>query len=128
MSHLKHVVSTMPAGLDSEVGENGINFSSGQRQLLCLTRALLRRSKILVMDEPTSSVDIETDSLVLNTVRRVFKHCTTITIAHRIHTILDCDRVLVLDNGNIVEFDSPQALLNQEDSRFYGLAKSAGAM
>uniref|UniRef100_A0A2C9KCN4 ABC transporter domain-containing protein n=1 Tax=Biomphalaria glabrata TaxID=6526 RepID=A0A2C9KCN4_BIOGL len=125
MSHLKDAVSVMPQGLESEVGENGNNFSAGQRQLICLARALLRRSRILIMDEPTSSVDVETDELVLKTVQKAFKHSTTIIIAHRINTILDCDRVMVIEAGQIVEFDDPQTLLNQENSHFYQLAKSS---
>ncbi|CAG5116009.1 unnamed protein product, partial [Candidula unifasciata] len=126
MSNMKHYVSAMPAGLYSEVGENGLSLSSGQRQLLCLTRALLRRTKILVLDEPTSSVDVETDTLVQSMVRRVFRNCTTITVAHRINTILDCNRVMVLEAGSIVEYDNPQYLLQQEESHFYKLAKSDG--
>ncbi|GFR66633.1 LOW QUALITY PROTEIN: multidrug resistance-associated protein 1 [Elysia marginata] len=128
MSNLHQVVSSMPAGLESEVGENGLNLSSGQRQLLCLARALLRRSRILVLDEPTSSVDLETDRHVQTTIQRCFEDCTTLTIAHRIDTILNCDRVMVLDAGQIVEFDSPKTLLENETSWFFKMAKSAGAV
>ncbi|BFZ22961.1 hypothetical protein BsWGS_26000 [Bradybaena similaris] len=128
LSNMKHYVSAMPAGLYSEVGENGLSLSTGQRQLLCLTRALLRRTKILILDEPTSSVDAETDNLVQAMVRKVFRSCTTITIAHRINTILDCNRVMVLESGSIIEYDNPQTLLQQEGSHFYKLAKSDGAI
>jgi ATP-binding cassette subfamily C (CFTR/MRP) protein 1 len=128
LSNMKSTVTSMPAGLYSEVGENGNSFSAGQRQLLCLTRALLRRSKLLILDEPTSSVDIETDTAIQTTVKKVFRHCTTITIAHRISSILDCDRVMVLDSGSIVEFDNPRILIRDEGSFFYRLAKSDGAL
>ncbi|GFO14041.1 multidrug resistance-associated protein 1 [Plakobranchus ocellatus] len=125
MSNLHAAVSTMPAGLESEVGENGLNLSAGQRQLLCLARALLRRSRVLVLDEPTSSVDIETDRHVQTTIQKCFRNCTTLTIAHRIDTILNCDRVMVLDAGQIVEFDTPSALLEDTSSRFCEMASSA---
>ncbi|RUS86781.1 hypothetical protein EGW08_005441, partial [Elysia chlorotica] len=128
MSNLHSAVSAMPAGLESEVGESGLNLSSGQRQLLCLARALLRRSRVLVLDEPTSSVDMETDRHVQTTIQRCFRDCTTLTIAHRVDTILSCDRVMVLDAGSIVEFDSPKHLIEDENSWFYKMAKSAGAV
>eukprot|EP00850_Spirogloea_muscicola_P011143 SM000068S20575 [mRNA] locus=s68:197067:208001:- [translate_table: standard] len=101
-------------GLDSVVSENGENFSVGQRQLLCLARALLRKSKVIVMDEATAAVDGETDILIQATMRDVFRSCTVITIAHRIDTVIDCNRVLILaKGGRIAEFDSPANLLHE---------------
>uniref|UniRef100_A0A8B9K2A1 ATP-binding cassette, sub-family C (CFTR/MRP), member 2 n=1 Tax=Astyanax mexicanus TaxID=7994 RepID=A0A8B9K2A1_ASTMX len=97
----------------------------GQRQLLCLARALLRKSKILILDEATAAVDLETDDLIQTTIRREFSHCTVLTIAHRINTILDSSRVMVLDAGRIVEFGPPDVLL-QKRGHFYALAKDAG--
>uniref|UniRef100_A0A8B9K1H1 ABC-type glutathione-S-conjugate transporter n=1 Tax=Astyanax mexicanus TaxID=7994 RepID=A0A8B9K1H1_ASTMX len=103
----------------------GIKVSVGQRQLLCLARALLRKSKILILDEATAAVDLETDDLIQTTIRREFSHCTVLTIAHRINTILDSSRVMVLDAGRIVEFGPPDVLL-QKRGHFYALAKDAG--
>ncbi|WP_187788088.1 ATP-binding cassette domain-containing protein, partial [Salmonella sp. S146_54837] len=100
------------------------NFSVGQRQLFCLARAFLRKSKILVMDEATASVDMETDDIVQNIVRTAFKDRTVITIAHRVSTIMDSDRIITLDNGRMVEFDNPETLLAQEDSIFASLVNS----
>uniref|UniRef100_A0A8B9JZW7 ATP-binding cassette, sub-family C (CFTR/MRP), member 1 n=1 Tax=Astyanax mexicanus TaxID=7994 RepID=A0A8B9JZW7_ASTMX len=97
----------------------------GRRQLLCLARALLRKSKILILDEATAAVDLETDDLIQTTIRREFSHCTVLTIAHRINTILDSSRVMVLDAGRIVEFGPPDVLL-QKRGHFYALAKDAG--
>jgi len=91
-----------------------------------LARALLKHSKILVMDEATANVDFETDALIQKAIRKEFKDVTVLTIAHRINTILDCNRVLVLEAGSVVEFDTPQKLLNNEESVFYGLAREAG--
>uniref|UniRef100_A0A8B9K2E4 ATP-binding cassette, sub-family C (CFTR/MRP), member 2 n=1 Tax=Astyanax mexicanus TaxID=7994 RepID=A0A8B9K2E4_ASTMX len=104
---------------------SGIRLYVGQRQLLCLARALLRKSKILILDEATAAVDLETDDLIQTTIRREFSHCTVLTIAHRINTILDSSRVMVLDAGRIVEFGPPDVLL-QKRGHFYALAKDAG--
>lgn len=101
----------MAGGLDAEISEGGGNLSTGQRQLLCMARALLRRTKILVLDEATSNVDSSTDQLIQSTIRTAFKDCTVLTIAHRLNTIIDSDRIMVLDAGNLVEFDTPAALL-----------------
>jgi len=101
----------MEGGLDAQISEGGGNMSTGQRQLLCMARALLRRTKILVLDEATSNVDSGTDQLIQTTIRSAFKDCTVLTIAHRLHTIIDSDRIMVLDAGRLVEFDSPATLL-----------------
>ncbi|XP_070288640.1 ATP-binding cassette sub-family C member 2 [Myotis yumanensis] len=123
--HLKSFVANLPLGLSHELAEAGDNLSIGQKQLLCLARALLRKSKILIMDEATAAVDLETDQLIQITIRKEFSHCTAITIAHRLHTIMDSDKVMVLDNGKIVEFGSPEELL-AKPGPFYFMAKEAG--
>ena len=97
--------------------------SVGQRQLICLVRALLRKTKILVLDEATAAIDHNTDDLIQKTIRKSFYDCTVLTIAHRINTIMDSDRVMVLDKGEIVEFDKPLTLLNNKQSKFYLLSK-----
>jgi len=121
--HLKKKIEELPDQLDSNVAEYGDNFSTGQKQLLCLARAILRKSKILIMDEATASVDMETDALIQQTIRKEFVNNTVLTIAHRIHTILDYDRVMVLNEGLIAEFDSPANLLENASSLFSNLAK-----
>ncbi|KAM6956767.1 ATP-binding cassette sub-family C member 2 [Aplochiton taeniatus] len=125
LSHLKEYARGLPEGLQHEVSEGGENLSVGQRQLLCLARALLRKSRILVLDEATAAVDLETDDLIQTTIRAEFSHCTVLTIAHRLHTILDSSRVMVLDAGKIVEFDTPSNLLAKQ-GHFYAMAKDAG--
>ena len=126
LSHLESFVSTLPQGLHYSIAEGGSNLSVGQKQLVCLSRALLRKTKILVMDEATAAVDLETDDLIQNTIRAEFRDCTVLTIAHRINTIMDNNRVMVMDQGKIVEFDSPNNLLESEDSIFYSMAKESG--
>lgn len=116
----------LPAGLNHEVTEGGENLSVGQRQLICLGRALLRKTKVLILDEATAAVDLETDDLIQRTIRTEFTDCTVLTIAHRLNTILDSDRVIVLDKGKIIEFDSPANLLQTKNSAFYNMAKDAG--
>nr|XP_037285358.1 multidrug resistance-associated protein 1-like isoform X2 [Rhipicephalus microplus] len=125
-AHLKDFVATQDAGLDYEVLEGGENLSAGQRQLVCLTRALLRKSKVLVLDEATSSVDMATDHLIKDTIHREFSSTTMITIAHRLHTIMDCDRIIVLSGGEIVEQGTPAELVQKEDGLFLSMAKDAG--
>lgn len=110
---LKKVILGLDGGLDAKVSEGGQNFSVGQRQLICLARAILRRSRILVLDEATANVDPETDQFIQKTIRELFRHCTVITIAHRLNTIMDSDRVLVLDSGEVREFDEPHILLTK---------------
>lgn len=118
--HLSSVVQRI-GGLDAEVGERGKSFSVGQRQLLCLARALLTQAKILCIDEATASVDQRTDKLLQQTIRETFKDKTVLTIAHRINTIMDCDRVLVMHAGKVVEFNTPAALCQTDHSIFQRL-------
>ncbi|RXK42573.1 metal resistance protein ycf1 [Tremella mesenterica] len=123
----EHVMTKMGGTLDAEVTEGGGNLSSGQRQLICFARALLRRTKILVLDEATSSIDLETDEAVQQILRGPdFKGVTTITIAHRINTIMDSDKVLVMSEGRVSEYDTPEKLLENPNSVFYSLVNEAG--
>nr|GFB84423.1 putative ABC transporter C family member 15 [Tanacetum cinerariifolium] len=104
--------------LDTPVAEDGENWSVGQRQLVCLARALLQKRRILVLDEATASIDTETDNVMQKMIREETSRCTVITIAHRIPTIVDSDLVLVLDQGEIAEYDSPQRLQHDGSSAF----------
>ncbi|KAF9319799.1 Canalicular multispecific organic anion transporter 2 [Podila horticola] len=125
-AHLKKYISSMPGGLSYEVTQNGENFSVGQRSLICLARALLRKTKILVLDEATAAVDVETDELIQKTIRSEFADRTILTIAHRIKTVMDSDKILVLEKGRVQEYESPATLLQRADSLFYNLAQQAG--
>lgn len=109
-----------------QIAEGGCNFSVGQRQLICLGRAILRKNKVLVLDEATANVDHETDSLIQKTIREKFANCTVLTIAHRLHTVMDSDRILVLDAGEINEFDEPYILLSNEASALSQLVETTG--
>ncbi|XP_030554771.1 probable multidrug resistance-associated protein lethal(2)03659 [Drosophila novamexicana] len=125
--HLKDEIGEMPMGLQSNISEGGSNFSVGQRQLVCLARAILRENRILVMDEATANVDPQTDALIQTTIRNKFKECTVLTIAHRLHTIMDSDKVLVLDAGQVVEFGAPYELLTTSKSNvFHGMVMQTG--
>lgn len=121
-------VAVYPQGLDEAVAEGGANFSVGQRQLFCIARALLRNSKVLLLDEATASIDRETDRIIQKMIRTAFGADTTIlTIAHRLNTIADFDRILVLDGGRLVEYGAPAALLAAEGGAFWQLASATGA-
>ena len=123
---LRDWLSCLSGGLDHEVSEGGSNLSLGERQLVCLARALLRRTRILVLDEATAAVDPQTDALMQRVIQSHCSNCTLITIAHRIHTILHSDRILVMDDGRVSELDSPQALMRRPDSLFRRLCLDAG--
>ncbi|CAF1237427.1 unnamed protein product [Adineta steineri] len=117
----------MSNGLDSLVSENGCNLSVGQKQLICLARAILKQTKILVIDEATANVDDATDELIQQAIRDKFKECTVLTIAHRLRTVIDSDRILVLSNGEVVEFDTPSSLLANSNSYFTSLVQQTGS-
>jgi ABC-type multidrug transport system fused ATPase/permease subunit len=123
---LKGVVEAMPGKLDAAVSEFGENLSVGQRQLLCLARVLLRRCRIVLLDEATSSVDFATDQLMQASIRSSFGHCTILTIAHRLNTVINSDKVLVMDGGLAAEFDHPHVLLSRPDSAFSALVEEMG--
>jgi ABC-type multidrug transport system fused ATPase/permease subunit len=115
---LKTHLLSLPDKLEHIVSEGGENFSQGQRQLLCIARVLLRKPRVVVMDEATSSIDNDTDASIQEMITTCFAQCTVLTIAHRLHTIINSDRVMVLQEGRIVEFDKPDMLLQIPDGYF----------
>eukprot|EP00727_Mastigamoeba_balamuthi_P001146 m51a1_g11028 putative multidrug resistance-associated protein 5-like (1011) ;mRNA; f:416046-422054 len=123
---LKEHVLSLPEKLDSRVLENGENFSTGQRQLICMARAILRNARILILDEATASVDMHTDILIQKMLRSFFAGCTVFTIAHRLHTIMDSSRVMVISEGALAEFDAPTALLAREGGLFAAMVHATG--
>jgi len=123
--NLKSFVQTLPDKLQTEVVENGDNFSLGQKQLISLVRVILRKSKILILDEATVSLDLETDEKIQLTVRKEFADSTVLTIAHRLDTIIDSDRVMVLSKGELKEMDRPDVLLANPNSMFSQLVESS---
>ncbi|KAL3281370.1 hypothetical protein HHI36_004580 [Cryptolaemus montrouzieri] len=123
---LKEAVDDLTSGLNSKVSEGGTNFSIGQRQLFCLARAILRNNRILVLDEATANVDPQTDGLIQATIRQKFAECTVLTIAHRLHTVMDSDKVLVMDAGRVKELDHPFILLQNKEGVFYGMVQQTG--
>ncbi|PNF34547.1 hypothetical protein B7P43_G10751 [Cryptotermes secundus] len=123
---LKQVVDELPAGLSHKVSEGGSNFSVGQRQLLCLARAIIRNNKILVLDEATANVDPQTDELIQGTIRHNFADCTVLTVAHRLHTVMDSDHILVMDAGSVMECDHPYVLLKNRSSFLSKMVQQTG--
>ena len=114
-----YIIDNNPNGLDQIISENGNNLSIGEKQLICITRAILRKSKIIIMDEATASIDYKTEEIIQHAINELLKNSTVITIAHRIKTILNSDKIIVLENGNVVEYDSPKKLLSNKNSFFY---------
>uniref|UniRef100_A0A8C3ETQ4 ABC-type glutathione-S-conjugate transporter n=1 Tax=Corvus moneduloides TaxID=1196302 RepID=A0A8C3ETQ4_CORMO len=125
LTQLKNFVADLPEQLEYKCTDQGENLSTGQKQLVCLARALLRKATILVLDEATAAVDVETDVQIQSMLRTEFRDSTVLTITHRVNTLLDCDRILVLENGRIAEFDTPEHLIAQK-GLFYRLMEESG--
>ena len=125
--NLKPAISKLQDGLESKVDANGENFSTGQRQLVCLARAMLRNPRVLVMDEATANVDMVSDELIQKALRQDFKESTIFTIAHRLNTVMDYDKILVLDKGEISEYDTPNNLLLKETGLFVDMVNQTGS-
>uniref|UniRef100_A0A8D1U829 Multidrug resistance-associated protein 4 n=1 Tax=Sus scrofa TaxID=9823 RepID=A0A8D1U829_PIG len=123
---LKEAVEDLPGKMDTELAESGSNFSVGQRQLVCLARAILRKNRILIIDEATANVDPRTDELIQKKIREKFAQCTVLTIAHRLNTVIDSDKIMVLDAGRLKEYDEPYVLLQNRDSLFYKMVQQLG--
>ncbi|KAJ2083951.1 hypothetical protein H4R24_000394 [Coemansia sp. RSA 988] len=124
-AHLADYIRTKQESLEFMVAQSGENFSVGQRQLICLARALLKHAKVLVLDEATAAIDNETDEIIQQTIKKEFKDCTVLTIAHRLNTIIDSDMILVVDGGRLAEYDTPQNLLANKESIFAKLVEEA---
>lgn len=120
-----YILNNNPMGLRQNVNENGSNYSSGEKQLICITRAILRKSKVVIMDEATSSIDYNTEESIQKAFKSILKDSTIITIAHRIKTILGMDRIIVIDEGKLVEFDSPSILMENGKGLFTQLYRKS---
>nr|XP_025975233.1 multidrug resistance-associated protein 4 isoform X3 [Dromaius novaehollandiae] len=123
---LKEVVEDLPNKMETQLAESGSNFSVGQRQLVCLARAVLKKNQILIIDEATANVDPRTDEFIQKTIREKFAQCTVLTIAHRLNTIIDSDKIMVLDAGRLKEYGEPYILLQEKDGLFYKMAQQVG--
>jgi ATP-binding cassette subfamily C (CFTR/MRP) protein 4 len=123
---INQIFANLPNGIDTMISEGGSNFSVGQRQLLCLVRTVLRGNKIIILDEATANVDLETDELIQLTIKKMFTNCTVLTVAHRLNTVIDSDKILVMDDGCVAEFDTPYQLLQNSDGLFYAFVKENG--
>lgn len=123
---LAELVRSLPGNLEAELKEGGSNFSVGERQLICLARAILRQNKIIILDEATANVDPNTDKFIQRTISESFTNCTRLTIAHRLNTIMDSDRVLVMDSGQVKEFDVPHILLQNDSGIFSTMVNNTG--
>jgi len=116
-----YIVNKNPLGLEQIIAEEGSNLSVGEKQLICVVRAILRNSKIIIMDEATASIDFKTEEIIQNNINEILKESTIITIAHRIKTIMNYDKIISLDNGEVLEYDTPKNLLKNTDGIFYNL-------
>ncbi|XP_073203967.1 ATP-binding cassette sub-family C member 4 isoform X4 [Lepidochelys kempii] len=123
---LKEAVEELPDKMETQLAESGSNFSVGQRQLVCLARAILKKNQILIIDEATANVDPRTDELIQKTIREKFAQCTVLTIAHRLNTIIDSDKIMVLDAGRLKEYNEPYILLQEKESLFYKMVQQVG--
>ncbi|KAG0214474.1 hypothetical protein BGX28_001928 [Mortierella sp. GBA30] len=122
----ENIKQNMPLKLETPIIENGRNFSLGQRQLFCIARAILFQSRILVLDEATSAVDVQTDLLIQETIKKNFANCTVLMIAHRLNTIIECDKILVMEDGRVIEFEHPTKLIENKNGYFHSLVKQSG--
>lgn len=118
-------IKEMVPTLDTMIEDSGAKYSSGQKQLVCLARAAISKCKILILDEATANMDADTDKMLHKVIHEIFAEFTILTIAHRLHSILNCDKVIVLDKGNIIEFDDPKVLMTIKSSQFHKMCQDS---